>query len=361
LARQLGDSARGLDGLRKKQEDLRRKLDELAASRAGDKQAELQAAARRQEEIRQETLRESRRLERLLAEDAARAAANAAEKMGSATRAGQQGATSGASRHAKDAEQLLADAADKLRAKRAELAAQLAVELQARLNDAVKHLHRQERRIEDETREFAALERSGPLSRAQVFGLTELARQQQLLREETDQLARTLGAASALRLGLSAAADEMRSAAGLLQEQQIGPATQQAEHAATDRLALLLAAMEPEKQDNTAQDNNSGDSSGGPGNPSPRAGGGPPCGMILLAEVKFLKLWQEDLNRRTQQVETDAARKLPEELRARYARLAEEQARLATAALRLRDPENTDADAQNADEPKKENRDGNEN
>ena len=59
----------------------------------------------------------------------------------------------------------------------------------------------------------------------------------------------------------------------------------------------------------------------------------------MLAEIKFLKLWQEDLNCRTQQLELDAARKSPEELRQGHAQLAEEEARLAAAALRLRNPQ----------------------
>ena len=57
--------------------------------------------------------------------------------------------------------------------------------------------------------------------------------------------------------------------------------------------------------------------------------------MIMLAEVKYLKLWQEDLNRRTQQLDLDAAGKPREAMRERYDRLADEQARLATATVRL--------------------------
>ena len=77
LARELGASARDLDGLRKRQEGLRRKLDKLAAAvgkgQANEKQkAELRALLAEQEQIRQETLRLGRRLERLLAREAGR-------------------------------------------------------------------------------------------------------------------------------------------------------------------------------------------------------------------------------------------------------------------------------------------------
>ena len=294
--------------MRKRQEGLRRKLEELAASTKGQaddrRRAELETLLRRQE-IRQETLRLGRRLERLGARDAARSAAIAAEKMDDASRAK---SLLTASSHAKEADELLADVDRLLRTTRAEVVARMAIEEQARLNDAVKHLHRQEQRIEAETREFAALERSDPLSRDQVFGLLELARQQTLLQDETDRLTNSLGKASTFRLGLSAASGKMRQAAGFLHDQQTGPATQQAEQTAIARLALLVAALEPESNDNsTSDDKIGGGAPVGQDHPGRPGTSGQSGGVTLLAEVKFLKLWQEDLNRRTQQLELDAA------------------------------------------------------
>jgi hypothetical protein len=347
--RELQDAARSVDGLRKKQEGLRRKLDELAAaSEKGQlnerQKAELQGLLRQQEELHQETLRMARRLERLQAHDAAEAAKKAAEKMGDAVRGGSPKA---ATDDALEAEKQLAEVDRQLKAKVADHVVQQALEQQARLTDAIKHLHRQEQRIESETREFAALERTGPLSRAQVFGLLELARQQSLLRDDTDRLTQSLAPANTFRLGLSAASSEMRRAEASLQEKQTGPATQRAEQAAIARLALLVAALEPENKENSPGDN-SGGGSGGPGK-----AGAPPSGqssgITLLAEIKFLKLWQEDLNGRTQQLETDAARTPPDELRNKQSELAEEQARLAEAAFRLRNPQQTDANEQDAE------------
>jgi hypothetical protein len=349
LTRELEDAAQNVDGLRKRQEGLRRKMEDLASlsgkSRLNDlKKAELETLLRRQEEVRQETLRMARRLERLLAGESASSAAKAAERMNDAVRAGNSGSPATASGHAKEAEQLLADVDRQLRGNLADRKVQLAAEQQARLADAVKHLHRQEERIEAETREFAALERSGQLSRAQVFGLLELARQQALLRQDTDRLSQSLDPASAFRLGLSAASAEMRQAAGFLQEQQTGLGTQRAEQAAITRLALLVAALEPESKENSPGDNSGGDKGAqnqpGGANPSGQSGG-----VTLLAEIKFLKLWQEDLNRRTQQMELDSTRTSPEDQRQRQAQLGEEQARLADAALRLRNPQKVDAEA----------------
>jgi hypothetical protein len=352
LAHELEDMARNVDGLRKRQEGLRRKLEELSAAgtkgKANERQrAELETLLRQQEEVRQETLHMVRRLERLEAREAADSAAKAAEKMGDTIRAGSGGAAKMASGHANDAEKHLDDVQRLLQTKRAELAVRQAVEQQARLEDAIKHLHRQEQQIAAETREFSALERSGPLSRAQVFGLLELARQQTLLREEADRLTLSLGAASTFRLGLSSASAEMRRAAENLREQQTGPATQRAEQAAIARLSLLVAALEPESNDGNAAGGNG--RSGGQGNAGGAGPNGKPGGIMLLAEVKLLKLWQEDLNRRTQQLEFDSARTPAEQLSKRQAELTEEQARLAEAALRLRNPQKDDAEPPGAD------------
>ena len=257
LARELDGAARSVTDLRKRQEGIRRKLEELAAA-AGKGQldqrqkAELETLPGQQEEIRQETLRLVRRLERLGARDAADTAKKATEKMGETSRAESPLA---ASRHAKEAEELLDELGRLLDAKIADHKTEVVVEQQARLAEAVQHLDHQEERIMAETREFAALERSGPLSRAQIFGLLELARQQSLLREETDRLTQSLAAASAFRLGLSAASAQMQQAAGHLQEQQAGPETQRAEQAAIARLALLVAALEPESKDNSTPGN----------------------------------------------------------------------------------------------------------
>ena len=116
--------------------------------------------------------------------------------------AGQSGDAHGASQGARQAEEALKEAANNLRQKRLEAAAQLAMEQQTRLQDAVGHLHRQEEEIAKETREFAALERDGSLGRAEVAGLLELARQQELLRDETDRLSKSLDQGNVFRMAL---------------------------------------------------------------------------------------------------------------------------------------------------------------
>ena len=59
-----------------------------------------------------------------------------------------------------------------------------------------------------------------------------------------------------------------------------------------------------------------------------------------LAQLKLLKLLQEDLNLRTQQLhQAEAAGKPAEELRGQYARLSEEQGRLAELTFQILRPQ----------------------
>jgi hypothetical protein len=338
LVRKLGEVDKDLDALGKRQEGLRRKLDENAGTPAGDPQgekqrAQLQQLARQQEELRRQAEQLGRRLERLLADEAAKAADKAAGQMDQARRDAEAGNGQGASRDAQQAEEALKDAVQQLRQKRFEVEAQLAMEQQARLQDAIKYLQQREERIAVETREFADIEHGGGLTRTQVSSLLELAHQQDLLRGETGRVAQGLDPANIFRMALSAAVDEMGRAFSLLQQRQTGPATQQSEQNAVERLKLILAAMEPEKPGEQAGGGGAGDRGG-------QQPGGQPGGVLPLAQLKLLKLLQEDLNLRTQRLnQAEAAGKPNEELREQY---AEEQGRLSELTFQLLRPQSPD-------------------
>lgn len=333
LVKKLGEADRDLHALLERQEGLRHKIERITGptgSKSENQKAELQRLAREQDELRRQTQQLGRRLERLLAEDAANAAGNAADRMDQGRQAGEAGDRQGARRGAQEAEKGLNDAARKLREKRFEFEAQLAMEQQARLQDTVKYLHHQEERIIKETRDFAEMERVGALDRTRISSLLELAHQQELLGGETGRVMQALDPANVFRLALSVAVDEMGRASTLLQRRQTGPTTQQAEQNAADRLKLILAAVEAEEPDTTSSQIGEGDQG------REKHDGGPLGGVLPLAQVKLLKLLQENLNLRTQQLnQAEDAGKPVEELREQYARLSEEQGRLAELTFQL--------------------------
>jgi hypothetical protein len=350
VALKLDEARKGLAGLSREQEGLRQKLDETIRSSGAkapateSQKAELRRLARRQEQLRKQAEALGRRLERLLAEDPAAAMAKAVERMEQSRHSGEAGDGPGASQGATGAGQALKDAIEKLGKRRFEIAVQLAMEQQARLQETLKHLQRQEERIASETREFADLERGG-LSRAQESSLMELAHQQDLLRAETGRVLRALATADVFRLALSSAVDEMGCAFELLQRRQTGPATQRFEQNAIDRIKQMLVALQAEEPGETPIGKSSDASPDDPTKPPGNQAAPEPRNVLPLAQLKLLKTLQEDLNRRTAELNhAAAAGKTPAELREAYTRLSEEQARLADLTYQLLRPQPQDGE-----------------
>ena len=125
-----------------------------------------------------------------MADEAAKAADKAAGQMDQARRDGDGGGPwRGEPRRQGGRRMPSRTPSRKLRQKRFEIEAQLALEQQARLQDTIKYLQQREDKIAAETREFADIEHGGELTRAQDAGLLELAHQQDLLRDETGRVA----------------------------------------------------------------------------------------------------------------------------------------------------------------------------
>ena len=116
--------------------------------------------------MQRQTQQLSRRLERLTAEEAAKALSDAAGKMDQGRQAGQSGNAQGIAKGQSRPRKPSRTRRKTCGRKHFEAAAQLAMEQQARVQDAVQHLHRQEEEIAKETREFAGMERDGALGRA---------------------------------------------------------------------------------------------------------------------------------------------------------------------------------------------------
>jgi hypothetical protein len=339
LAKKLDEAEKELGAIRKRQADLRRRLQQMD-NRAGEEQpkAALRKLAGEQEELRQEMLPLARRLERLMADDVAGGAEKAIQEMGNVSLAADRGDRKGASDDAKLVDDALADTVRKLREKRFEVESGRSMEEQARLRETLQRLETQEQHIADQTGAFAEMEQRGRLDRTQIDRLLRLAREQELLRDDASRIMQALDPTNPFRAGLSLPVEEMGRASVLLLRRQIGSPAQEAEHAAIERLKMLLAATEPE-------------SKGAPGNPagSPdqniRSEDHAPSGVLPLAQLKVLKLLQEDLNLRTRQLnQAESAGKPTEDLRERYSLLHEEQDRLAELTVQLLHPPSHDSE-----------------
>ncbi len=313
LTRDLRQAETDLAALAKQQEGLAARLERVAAQPARQ-QADLLPLAREQDALRSAAQQLAQRLDRLLAEEAGQTVGRAAGQMQLAAAAAAAGDGPRAVAQAQQALESLALAARRLADRRLQAQAGLAIEQLARLQDALKNLAHRQQDVLEQTRKIEVLRQPPspppplaasplpplaasqppPLTREQAANLAELARSQHAIQTDTAQLAEPL-TAGAFRLALLAVRDEMGRAADELARRQTGPTAQQAQQSALDRLAILLTALEPEKPDS-----NPGSSGGGnanAGNPE-----GSPGGVRPLAELKLLKLLQQDLATRTKQL-----------------------------------------------------------
>lgn len=316
-----------LEELRRQQRSLRQQArDARSLPDAQQRLQQLQRLGRQQEALREEIDRLARLVRRLQADDSAASLSRAAEQVQQAEQADQGGQAEAADRHAEQAGRDLDQAQQQLAQARRQAEMDLAVEQLARLQTAVAGLHQQQQIVVDETRRLAEviLNQEAP-SRTALVELNELARREQYLSEEAQGLAEKLAAAEVFRAALESVAEQMGRAARLLGRREVGASAQRTVAAARDRLAQLLEALKPEQA--------------GEEQPSGTGGGSsqPPDGIPALAELKLLKFMQEDLNRRTRQLQAalEKAESPDAALLEEFQALAEEQGRVADLAASL--------------------------
>ncbi len=147
-------------------------------------------------------------------------------------------------------------------------------------------------------------------------------------------MAEKLGGAETFQYVLNTAADDMERIGKRLDARDTGPPTQELEQDVLARLKQLVAATQ---NDTATGPNSQGGGTGGAG-----GGGGQRGGATrTMAEVRLIRLMQEDLNRRTQRLSDAIGGGEPNnEQRAELARQAKEQGRLAELTLGLLGGEN---------------------
>lgn len=290
----------------------------------------LESLARRQAELADESLLAARRLERLLIPEAARSATQASGRMSEAGQAAAAGNAAGGAEQSGQARELLELAHRHLEARRRQAQAELVAEQLARLEDAVKHLHNSQQKVVDATQGLDQLADSPDgLTRAHLADLNDVVRLQLSTESETRRLSAKLVGAEAVQLVLDGAAGYMAEAAAWLGQQQTGPPTQQLAARARDQLAMLIEAFHADPADPSHDPAGGGAGSGEEGESM-----GEP---IVAAEIKLLKLLQQDINLRTAELAVPVAgpQSISEAQRGQFDRLVEEQGQLADLTLGL--------------------------
>ncbi len=331
LVKKLREAETQLAGLRKQQDGLQKKIKEAGEHKdEHERRKELERLSRQQRELAADVDRLTRQLQRLQADKAAVSLSQASQQMDRSSKSASGGDSGGAEKAGEAAAKDLDDAQQKLAEARRKAENDLATEQLARLGDALKGLVDRQQHVIDETLRLEKLRAaSGSWSRSQSQSLHDLSRDQTSLAEETAQLAEKLAGAETFHFVLDAAAREMTTVGGRLVNRDCSATTQRMEQNVLSRLKQLVEATKEDKPP-------PGDSQAGGGGGGGKNGGQPGGSIRALAELKLIRLMQDDLNRRTQQLSDAIGDRNPTEAeRAESAQLAKEQGQLAELMLGL--------------------------
>jgi hypothetical protein len=329
LVKKLREAEERLARLSERQQGLHKKMAAAQQLAEPEQRRELERLSRQERSLAEEAERFARSLERLQAEKASARAARASGKMGGAADKSSAGDGSAGAEEAADAQRDLEEAQQELAEARKQAEADLADEQMARMEDWIGSIQKREQNLIQETTHYQQLEAErGHLSRAESLSVRDLAREQSALREESLELAKTLAAAEVFKFVLDSASQDMERAGERLERRDVGEETVRIETRALARIEQIIAALKQDLVPAVEKSNGQGEDGGSGGG---KSGGDQPPGGRSVAELKLLKLVQEQINART--IALDEARRdavsLSEEQQTEYAQLSEEQGRLA--------------------------------
>jgi hypothetical protein len=320
-----------------------------------EKKRQLERLSKEQQQLAEEIDRLSRRLERLQAERAGQSASQGAQSLSQAGQQSQQGDAEQALESAEQAEQDLENAQQELQQAIAQAEQDLFFEQMARLEQSMAGMIQRQKSVVDETLRLDALKQRQELTRGQRASISSLAAVERALADEAGQFAQEIAKAKAFEFGLRAAIREMLLTSSRLDRGETDDPTQQSARAALDRLQRLAEALKTDPSESQPQEGQSEQQS------DQQQQQPPGDGIAALAELKLLKLMQEELNQRTAALEearqTQGA--LTPDQEQQLADLSQEQGQLAELLLNLAaetedNPENNPAalpDAETGEQP----------
>lgn len=326
LVQKLADAETQLERMSRDEEGLRKQFQEAERMPPSpDRERELERLGRKQAQLKEEADRLARQLMRLEAQAASRSASQAGKKMEASQESGKQGDGKSAEKLATEAKAALDQAKDEVAKRRREAEADLAFEQLVKIKDTLEQLRtRQDRVVADIQRLESLRDASGQLSAAQETSITQLSATEADVRHETLETAKKLSSAAVFRMVVDGAAEDMRLASDALSSGETGKSAANPAERAARRLGQLLAALD---LDSPLESEPGGDEGGAGGQEKPGGQKPPSDGIPSLAQLKMLKLMQEDINLRTRELEEKYGEKgmLAEAERQEYARLSTEQ------------------------------------
>ena len=303
LTEKLQEAQADVADLNAQQSALTRKLQSLENNQSTDpdeKRRQLMRLAREQEQLAERAEAMGRRLERLRAEKPSSTMEQAAAAMQQGARAAEQGESQSALERAQQSEKLLEDAGQQLQQEVQKKEQDLLNEQLVRLEQTITGFIKRQTNVNQRTLEFHELRASqdGTFKRSQLVSLGNLAAEQRLMADDAILLSDKLEQAETFTFALRGARQEMSRSASGLERRETGEDTQQAQVNALVRLNQLKEALKPDYKDDSQQPQEQQQGGQGGGNQQP-----PADGIQRLAELKLVKLLQEEVNRRTLELE----------------------------------------------------------
>ena len=340
--KKMEEAAAELNQLQKDQTALQSQIESLTSKEDDpERKQALEKNADAHETLKAKTEELARRLERLAAKEAADAAKEAARSMNDAAREAKANEPQEAQKASASSEKSLDEAQKQLDASRRKLEADLAMKKFKKLQDAVRHLRDAQSPLNKETERIDLARLSeGVSARAQAAQLRELTKNQRVVREEARAGADLIHGEGVCGYALKEVADVLNQAGDRLEKRETGTETQSQQRRALELLDMLLESLkqnDPTAEKKDESDKPSEENPDAPAN-KPDADGIPP-----IAQIKMLKMMQENLNSRTNRLQE--AIRLDDRYRGReqteYDRLAAEQARLAVLVEEILEKKNT--------------------
>jgi hypothetical protein len=334
----LRGAASDLAGMIAAQQALQQEIEAAEADAdAANQKRRLERLARELAQLEQQIQDLSRRLQRLGAPRAAAAVGAAGQRAGAAAQQAAAGDADQAQQENEQAGSRLEEAQREVATAIAQAEQELAQQQLAQMQQWIEGLLARQKNVVSEAERLEQTRQAagGQLPDPEQATLRSLAGEQRAVADETEHLRQKLSAAAAFEFALSAARKDMQSASDALGHGQTGPTAARPAQSAAQRLAQMLEALAPD----TGTPGPAPPSESPP--PPPAGEGGQKDPFTNLAELKLLELLQQEVNRRTAQVEVEAARQrgpagdLSAELLREMEALSAEQGRLAEMVLEL--------------------------
>jgi hypothetical protein len=337
----LKQTQKELDDLKARQEANRKAM--AAAGQIADpekKREELQRLAKEQKQIEKELREKLQKLQKL-SNAAARAGERAAQAMARAGEQADQGDADEAEAEQQEAQQHLENTQEDIEEAIREAEEQLAMEQLSRIRDDLANLSKRQSGLVEEAEKYGKMLEEGALNLPRKKSVVGIGRAEEGVRDETSDLVERLDAAPVYAQTLKRAAEAMTRAAEKLRAADPGDDAQRDMKLAARRFDQLLEALKADQGE--GQGGQQGEQQGGQQGQKGMAGGD---GIPTAAQLKMLKFLQEEINDRTEEIDTVRAKKkeLPPEMEKELVDLEEQQRNVADLARDLTRPRRDDGE-----------------